>query len=136
MITTTKNTIFLQTNLRSAGKSESAEAIREMIKLSAKSNRLPARCTQKPLIFMKRGDRHIMCEAHVYLLKDNVEEKILESVDLVEMDGNDIKMVNIFGEQKTVRGKLTRYNNREGKIIIEPVIIPHGALMSGFKRDL
>ncbi len=62
-----------------------------------------------------------MCEAHAYLLKDKIEEKILESVDLIEMDGEDIKMVNIFGEQKTIRGKLTRYDNREGKIIIEPI---------------
>jgi len=66
-----------------------------------------------------------MCEAHVYLLKDKIEEKILESVDLIEMDGEDIRMVNIFGEQKTIRGKLTRYahtiNGREGKIIVEPI---------------
>jgi len=62
-----------------------------------------------------------MCEAHAYLLRDKSEEKILESVDLVEMDGEDIHMVNIFGEQKTIRGKLTRYDNREGKIIIEPI---------------
>ena len=62
-----------------------------------------------------------MCEAHVYLLRGKTEEKILESVDLVEMDGEDIRMVNIFGEQKTIRGKLTRYDNREGKIIIEPI---------------
>ena len=62
-----------------------------------------------------------MCEAHAYLLRDETEEKILESVDLVEMAGEDIHMVNIFGEQKTIRGKLTRYNNREGKIIIEPI---------------
>jgi predicted RNA-binding protein len=66
-------------------------------------------------------EREIMCEAHAYLLKDKIEEKILESVDLIEMDGEDIKMVNIFGEQKTIRGKLTRYDNREGKIIIEPI---------------
>lgn len=62
-----------------------------------------------------------MCEAHAYLLRDKTEEKILESVDLVEMNGEDIHMVNIFGEQKTIRGKLTRYDNREGKIIIEPI---------------
>ena len=62
-----------------------------------------------------------MCEAHAYLLRDNAEEKILESVDLVELEGETVKMVNIFGEQKTIRGKLTRYDNREGKIIIEPV---------------
>ena len=62
-----------------------------------------------------------MCEAHAYLLKDATEEMIMESVDLVEMDGEDIRMVNIFGELKTVRGRLTRYDNRQGKIIIEPV---------------
>ena len=62
-----------------------------------------------------------MCEAHAYLLKDRIEEKILESVDLIEIDGEDIKMVNIFGEQKSIRGELTRYDNREGKIIIEPI---------------
>ena len=61
-----------------------------------------------------------MCEAHAYLLKDAAEKMIMESVDLVEMDGEDIRMVNIFGERKTVRGKLTRYDNRQGKIIIEP----------------
>lgn len=62
-----------------------------------------------------------MCEAHAYMLRDTIEEKILESVDLMELDGDDIHLINIFGEQKTIRGKLTRYNNREGKIIIEPV---------------
>ena len=62
-----------------------------------------------------------MCEAHAYLMKDATEKMIMESVDLIEMDGEDIRMVNIFGEQKTLRGKLTRYDNRQGKIIIEPV---------------
>jgi predicted RNA-binding protein len=62
-----------------------------------------------------------MCEAHAYMVRDTIEEKILESVDLMELDGDDIHLVNIFGEQKTIRGKLTRYNNREGKIIIEPI---------------
>jgi len=62
-----------------------------------------------------------MCEAHAYMLRDKTEEKILESVDLMELDGDDIHMINIFGEQKTIRGKITRYNNREGKIIIEPI---------------
>ena len=61
-----------------------------------------------------------MCEAHAYLMKDATEKMIMESVDLVEMDGEDIRMVNIFGEQKTLRGKMIRYDNRQGKIIIEP----------------
>jgi len=62
-----------------------------------------------------------MCEAHAYMLRNKKEEKILESVDLIELEGEEIHLVNIFGEQKTIRGKLTRYNNREGKIIFEPI---------------
>lgn len=62
-----------------------------------------------------------MCEAHAYILKDHTENKILESVDLVEFEGDEVKLVNIFGEQKTIRGRLSRYNSREGKIVFESV---------------
>ncbi|MDQ1336699.1 MAG: hypothetical protein QG552_3649 [Thermodesulfobacteriota bacterium] len=62
-----------------------------------------------------------MCEAHAYLLKDNTEDKILESVDLVEFDDDEVKLVNIFGEQKTLRARLSRYDSREGKIVFESV---------------
>lgn len=62
-----------------------------------------------------------MCEAHAFMLKDGNEEKILESVDLVEFNGDEVKLVNIFGEQKIMRAKLKSYNNSEGKILFEPV---------------
>ena len=62
-----------------------------------------------------------MCEAHAYILKDNTENKILESVDLVEFDGDEVRLVNIFGEQKTLKARLNRYNSREGKIVFEAI---------------
>ncbi len=62
-----------------------------------------------------------MCEAHAFLLKNGQEEKIMESVDLVEMEGNEVKLINIFGEQKTLKASLKLYNNSDGKIIFEPV---------------
>jgi len=62
-----------------------------------------------------------MCEAHVYLLKNNTEKKILESVDLVEFEGDEVRLVNIFGEQKSLKARLSRYNSREGKIVFESV---------------
>jgi predicted RNA-binding protein len=62
-----------------------------------------------------------MCEAHAYLLKNNTESKILESVDLVEVDGDEVRLVNIFGEQKSLKARLNRYNSREGKIVFESV---------------
>ena len=48
-----------------------------------------------------------MCEAHAYLLKDNTEKKILESVDLVEFEGDEVRLVNIFGEEIEIKAKVT-----------------------------
>jgi predicted RNA-binding protein len=60
-----------------------------------------------------------MCEAHAFVLKDGTEEQLLESVDEVEVNGDEVRLVNIFGEQKIIKGKIQRYSNREGKIVLE-----------------
>ena len=62
-----------------------------------------------------------MCEAHAFLAKDGTEEKILESVDLVEFEGDTVKLVSIFGEQKTIKGVLKSYDGSNGKILFEPL---------------
>jgi len=61
-----------------------------------------------------------MCEAHAYILKDGKEEKILESVDLVELEDDEVKLVSIFGEQKIFKGRLRLYDNAKGMILFEP----------------
>jgi len=62
-----------------------------------------------------------MCEANAFILRNGEEEKILENVDLVELEGDEVKLVNIFGEQKSLKARLKLYNNSEGKIVFEPV---------------
>lgn len=62
-----------------------------------------------------------MCEADAFVLIDGKEEKLLENVDLVSLEGDDVKLVSIFGEQKTLKARLKQYNNTEGKIIFETV---------------
>ena len=62
-----------------------------------------------------------MCEATVYLLKNGQEEKILESVDLFESDGDLIKLVNIFGEEKKVKAVIKSLSLVDHKIILEPL---------------
>lgn len=62
-----------------------------------------------------------MCEAHAFLLKNNNEEKILEDVDQVEVEGDEIRMINIFGEQKIIKAKIKSYNGSEGKLLLEAV---------------
>jgi predicted RNA-binding protein len=60
-----------------------------------------------------------MCEAHAFILQDEQEVKLLESVDELEVHGEEIRLINIFGEQKIIKGKLKSYNNSERKILLE-----------------
>ncbi len=62
-----------------------------------------------------------MCEAHAFILKEGKEEKVLENVDLVELEGDDVKLTNIFGEQKSLKARFRLYKNSEQKILFEPV---------------
>jgi predicted RNA-binding protein len=62
-----------------------------------------------------------MCEANAFVLIDGKEKKLLENVDLVSLEGDNVKLVSIFGEQKTLKAKLKQYNNTEGKIIFETI---------------
>jgi len=61
-----------------------------------------------------------MCEANAYISRNNKEELILESVDLVKpQDDGGFLLVDIFGSQKTIRGKLKEMNLVDHKIIFE-----------------
>ena len=61
-----------------------------------------------------------MCEANAYLLQDDKEKLILESVDLVKpQDDEGFLLVDIFGTQKLVRGRLKQMNLVDHKIIFE-----------------
>lgn len=62
-----------------------------------------------------------MCEADAFLWRDGQEEKLLESVDIVHVDTGEVKLINIFGEQKTIRCIFRRYENKPGKIVFEAV---------------
>ncbi len=62
-----------------------------------------------------------MCEANAFILKDGEEEMFLESVDLVKLEGDEINLVSIFGEQKTFKGQLKLYDNTNRKIVFEPL---------------
>ena len=62
-----------------------------------------------------------MCEAHAYILKSGKEEKIMESVDRVELQGDEVKLVNIFGEQKTLNARIKSYNGTTGKLLLEAI---------------
>ncbi len=60
-----------------------------------------------------------MCEAHVYIVRNGEEEKVLEDVDLIEVVQDGIRLVNIFGEQKVLKARLKSYDSSERKVILE-----------------
>ncbi len=61
-----------------------------------------------------------MCEANAYLFNAGQEELILESVDVVEPEKNDqFRLINIFNEQKIVKGRIKSMHLVEHKIVFE-----------------
>jgi predicted RNA-binding protein len=61
----------------------------------------------------------MMCEANAYLLKDGKEELLLEAVDVLENEGDQVRMANIFGEQRVVKGQIRSMSLVDHKIILQ-----------------
>jgi len=60
-----------------------------------------------------------VCEANAYLLKEGKEELILEAVDVLENEGGQVRIANIFGEQKIIRGRVRSMSLVNHKILLE-----------------
>ncbi len=59
-----------------------------------------------------------MCEAAAYILKNGQEELLLQDVDTIEPDGDQLRLVNIFGEQKIIRGAIHSLNLVNHKVVL------------------
>ena len=60
-----------------------------------------------------------MCEANAFIIKDGQEELLLESVDILEQENDNIRLVNIFGEQKVLPARIKKMSLVDHKIILE-----------------
>ena len=61
-----------------------------------------------------------MCEANAYISKDGQEELLLEAVDVIEpIEEGEYRLISIYGEQKTIKGKIIFMNLVDHKIIFE-----------------
>ncbi len=61
-----------------------------------------------------------MCEANAYIVKDGEERLIMESVDVVEPDGEGgFRLIGIFGDQVAVKGRIKRMALVDHKILFE-----------------
>ncbi|MBC7357677.1 Predicted RNA-binding protein [Desulfacinum infernum DSM 9756] len=61
-----------------------------------------------------------MCEANAYLVRNGEEELIMESVDIIEPESEDTwRLVGIFGDRKTIKGRIKQMNLVDHKILFE-----------------
>ena len=61
-----------------------------------------------------------MCEANAYMVRDDEETLLMESVDLVEPEADGtFRLVGIFGDQITVKAKIKRMNLVNHRILFE-----------------
>ena len=60
-----------------------------------------------------------MCEANAYLINDNENELLMEAVDTVEPEGDGIKLVSIFGDQKFINARILSLSLVDHKIFLK-----------------
>lgn len=60
-----------------------------------------------------------MCEANAYLVRGKENTLVMESVDSVEPSENGLRLVNIFGEQKFVKGYIESLSLVDHKIFLK-----------------
>lgn len=61
-----------------------------------------------------------MCEANVYMIDENGEEKLLlEAVDRIVPEEDSLVMENIFGQRKTVKARIKEMQLVEHRIILQ-----------------
>jgi predicted RNA-binding protein len=61
-----------------------------------------------------------MCEANAYMVKNGEEILLMESVDLVEPETDGVfRLVGIFGDQITIKGRIKRMNLVDHRIVFE-----------------
>ncbi len=61
-----------------------------------------------------------MCETSAYLVEGSEPRLLMENVDRIEPDGERLRLVNIFGEQKFIKARIRAVNLMENKVLLEP----------------
>ena len=60
-----------------------------------------------------------MCEANAYLVDGDDATLIMEAVDTVEPEGDGIKLVSIFGDQKFIKARIHSLSLVDHKVFLK-----------------
>jgi len=62
-----------------------------------------------------------MCDIHAFVAKDGEKKKVLESVKSVKSNGDEVSLMNIFGEEKTIRATFNSFDQNSRMILFDAV---------------
>ena len=61
-----------------------------------------------------------MCDLKAYILNNDKEELLLESVNHVRSEGGEVLLRNLFGEEKRVRGDVREVSLVKNRVLVVP----------------
>jgi predicted RNA-binding protein len=64
--------------------------------------------------------RVFMCQTVAYVMEEGKEVEVLQDVVSVVPMGDAVKMVNLFGEERVVPGRIRRIDLLAHRILIQP----------------
>jgi predicted RNA-binding protein len=62
-----------------------------------------------------------VCDIKAYVIKDNKEELLLESVNLIRAEHGEVTVRNLFGEEKKVRGEIREVSLAKSRLVVEQI---------------
>ncbi|MFZ5570965.1 MAG: CooT family nickel-binding protein [Thermodesulfobacteriota bacterium] len=62
-----------------------------------------------------------MCEANAYLMNEKGNQLIMESVDTVSPEGDGVRLVSIFGEQKFIKARIHSLALVDHNVYLQPL---------------
>ena len=60
-----------------------------------------------------------MCQTAAYIVRDGEEELVLQDVISVAPSEGSVRLVNLFGEEKTVQGRIRQIDLLAHRVIIQ-----------------
>jgi len=60
-----------------------------------------------------------MCDLKAFIRKNDREELLLESVNLIRAEKGEVVLRNLFGEEKRVRGEVREVSLAKNRLLVE-----------------
>ncbi len=68
---------------------------------------------------VRKGEKSRMCDLKAYVRKNDREELLLESVNLIRAENGEVVLRNLFGEEKKIRGEVREVSLAKNRLIVE-----------------